>query len=82
MNIKWEYTNLSVLGYEYWSMYIEKSASFTAVIYHNNAWRMKEYGEPEWEVHCSFIQTRTLPPVINNAEEAKRYVEALYRLEG
>lgn len=82
MNIKWTYADGRAVGYEYWSMHINGNIDHKAVIYHNNTWRMEHYNEPEWEVRCDFIPDRTLPAPITNGEEAMRYVEALYRLEG
>lgn len=82
MNIEWRYADASAVGYEYWSMHIGWDIDAKAVIYHNSPARRRLYEEPEWEIRCDFISDRALPAPITNAEEAKQYVEALYRLEG
>lgn len=82
MNIKWTYVDNIAVGYESWSMRVGWDTDHKAVIYHNDPWRMREYNEPEWEISCAFILDRALPAPITNGEEAMRYVEALYRLEG
>lgn len=82
MKIDWGHCQAWSVGYEYWTMHVDDDINYIAVIYHNNEWRMKEYSEPEWEIRCNFIKDRALPAPITNGEEAMRYVEALYRLEG